>query len=125
MAKTTGYHNDVVTMYAQWKASTYTVKYNANGGTGSMSDTKVTYGVNTAIRANTFINGDKQFVGWYAYRKADNKWYYKNPNGNDTGWYVQGSQPKGWVKALYKDKVVIAKTTGYHNDVVTMYAQWK
>ena len=125
MAKTTGYHNDVVTMYAQWKASTYTVKYNANGGTGSMSDTKVTYGVNTAIIANTFTKYGNQFVGWYAHRKADNSWYYKNPNGNDTGWYAQGKQPKGWVKALYKDKTVMAKTTGYHNDVVTMYAQWK
>ena len=125
VSKTSGYHNDVVTMYAQWKPSTYTVKYHANGGTGSMADTKVTYGVGTALRANAFTKYGSQFAGWTAYRKADNSWFYKDPNSSSTGWYVTGSQPSGWVKDIYADKTVASKTSGYHNDVVTMYAQWK
>ena len=103
----------------------YTIKYNSNGGTGSMSNTVVTYGVNTELRSNTFSapNSTSTFNGWYAHRSSDNKWFYKGSNGE--GWYEEGKQPSGYTKYLYKNKAVVAYTSHTNGDTVTMYAQWR
>ena len=123
VAKTTSVDGDVVKMYTQWEPSTYTVTYNANGGSGTMENTTVTYGVNTNLRLNTFTKSGSTFKGWYAYRTAQDQWYYTN--GLDSSWYTEGSEPSGYTKALYSDGVAVARTTGVHNDVVIMYAQWE
>lgn len=104
----------------------FTVVYNKNGGTGTtMTNTQVTYGVPTQLKANSYTHSDshKTFAGWYAHRNSDNKWLYTN--GNATGWYVEGSQPTGYKKSLYKDQSIISATTYAKNDTVTMYAQWR
>ena len=41
------------TAYAQWSANSYTVIYNANGGSGSMSNTSATYDSSFNLRYNT------------------------------------------------------------------------
>lgn len=110
-----------VTFY--WKANTFTVKYNANGGTGTMADTTHTYGTAKEISANTFKRTGYTFNGWYVYRKSDNKWFYGN--GTSKGWYVEGKQPSGYVKVYYTDETEIATTSPVDKDTVTMYAQWK
>ena len=44
-----------ITLYAHWTANTYTVKYNGNGSTsGSMADSKHTYGVASNLTANAY-----------------------------------------------------------------------
>lgn len=104
----------------------FTVVYNKNGGTGTtMANTQVTYGVPTQLKANSYTHSDshKTFAGWYAHRNSDNKWLYTN--GSATGWYVEGSQPTGYKKSLYKDQSIISATTYAKNDTVTMYAQWR
>ena len=53
-----------VTLYAQWKIIKYTVKFKANGGTGSMSSVKRTWGDNKAIAENKFKRTDYTFCGW-------------------------------------------------------------
>ena len=53
-----------VTLYAAWKPNTYTVTYNANGGTGSMSNTTHTYGVSSTLRSNSFTRTGWTFLGW-------------------------------------------------------------
>lgn len=103
----------------------FTVAYNKNGGTGSnMVSTTVTYGISTKLAANSYVapSSDKIFSGWYANRQSDNKWLYKGPNGS--GWYIEGSQPSGYSKFLYRDEASLAHTTSVDNDLVTMYAQW-
>jgi uncharacterized repeat protein (TIGR02543 family) len=55
-----------VTLYAKWTANTYTVIYNANGGTGTMANSSHTYDVAKALTANAFAYGDYEFVGWSA-----------------------------------------------------------
>ena len=55
-----------VTLYAVWTANTYTVAYNANGGTGTMANSSHTYDVAQALTANAFAYGDYEFVGWSA-----------------------------------------------------------
>ena len=123
VAKTTSTANDVAIMYAVWEPITYTVRYDANGGTGSMADTTVTFGVSTKLRSNTFTRAGYEFAGWNAYRTSDNKWYYTN--GTSSTWYTEGSEPSGYYKDTYVDGVSVAKTCTVDGDVAIMYAQWK
>lgn len=53
------------TATAQWVANTYTVVYNANGGTGTMSDSTFTYNATGNLRANGFTApSGYTFGGW-------------------------------------------------------------
>ena len=53
-----------VILYAQWTVNTYTVTYNANGGTGLMTNSEHTYGVAKNLDANTFTRAGHNFMGW-------------------------------------------------------------
>lgn len=53
------------TLYAQWTANTYTVKFNANGGVGAMADQSLTYdAAAAALRTNSFTKDGYHFAGW-------------------------------------------------------------
>lgn len=65
--------NASVTLYAVWQANTYTIKYNANGGTGAPSSQTKTYGVTLTLSSTkptrTSVNDDGvtttyTFKGW-------------------------------------------------------------
>ena len=56
--------NGTVNLYAVWKANTYAVKFNANGGEGTMSDESFTYDVAKALTANTFTRMGYTYQGW-------------------------------------------------------------
>ena len=106
--------------------SYFTVSYNANGGSGTMTDTRVYYGESTATRRNTFTRAGYDFDCWYIYFAADNTWRFRNPNNtSQTGWYKEGSQPSGWVKMPYANGTSVATTTAHEQGVITFYAQWK
>ena len=53
-----------VTFTAKWTANTYTIKYDANGGSGTMSNTTCTYGSNCTLRTNSFTKTGYTFAGW-------------------------------------------------------------
>ena len=55
--------NKTVTLYVNWTANNYTVQFNANGGTGTMSDVTCTYGTGKAL-TNTFTRTGYTFAGW-------------------------------------------------------------
>ena len=88
---------ETIILYAQWSPVVYTVSFNANGGTGTMSNQEFTYDVEQALNINTFTNGEFIFAGWNT--KAD---------GSGTN-YVN----KATVKNL---------STGAN---VILYAQWE
>ena len=113
------------TLYAQWKANTYTIRYNANGGSGIMADTTATYGQTTYIRKNTFTNEGYNFIGWYVKREDDQKWRYVSADGTSKGWYVEGQQPAGYVKYIYEDGVSVTTPTSVDGDILNLYAQWE
>ena len=123
LANTSAVDGDVVIMYAQWEPTSFTVRYDAGGGTGTMADTTVVYGSGTPLRTNTFTKAGYSFTGWYAYRTTQNQWYYTN--GSSSGWYAEGSQPSGYTKYLYKDGIKLSNTSAVDGDVVIMYAQWE
>lgn len=128
VAKTTSVEGATVTMHAKWAANTYTITYHANGGKGTMADTKVTYGTNTTLRANSFKYSGKTFKGWYAKRMIGNTeyWFCSDATKTQKKWLTNGDRVKlGYVKEIYLDKTSVSKTSSIHGDKVVMYAVWK
>ena len=84
---------------AQWKANSYTVTFNPNGGDGgSMSDQIFTYDEEKALTANGFTKTGHTFAGW-------------------------STTPDGSV--VYPDTQAVKNLTAENNGTVTLYAQWK
>jgi hypothetical protein len=55
---------DTVTLYAQWTANTYTVAFNANGGSGTMTPQAFAYDAAQPLTANAFTKSNYSFNGW-------------------------------------------------------------
>nr|MCR4648795.1 DUF4214 domain-containing protein [Lachnospiraceae bacterium] len=89
---------NIKVLYAMWKPTKYTVTFNANGGSGTMTSQKIKYNTSTALTKNTFTNDDAVFKGWNT--KAD---------GSGTS-YADGAKVKLNVLNINK---------------ITLYAQWK
>ena len=87
-------HRDNVTLYAQWTAIKYTVKYEKNGGTGSMVPSTHTYGTASTLSPNTFTREGYKFTGW------------KDASGNS-----------------YADRASVSTPT-VAGGTLTLYAQW-
>ncbi len=56
--------NANTTLYAIWKANTYTVTYDANGGTGAPSSQTKNHGVNLTLSSTRPIRTGYTFLGW-------------------------------------------------------------
>jgi uncharacterized repeat protein (TIGR02543 family) len=56
--------NASVTLYAIWKANTYTVSYNANGGSGAPGSQTKTYGVALTLSSTKPTRTNYAFKGW-------------------------------------------------------------
>ena len=86
--------NDV-TITGSFSANTYTVKFNANGGEGSMAEQSFTYDEKQALAANGFTRTGWRFTGWKL--------------GNTT----------------YTDGHAVSNLTAEANGTVTLEAQWE
>ena len=91
--------NGTVTLYAVWQANTYTIKFNKNGGMGSMSNLSMTYGTAKALTANAFQRANYRFAGW--------------------------ATTSGATSATYTDKQSVSNLTSTPDGSVTLYAVWK
>lgn len=56
--------NSALTLYAVWKANTYTVSYNANGGSGAPGSQTKTYGVTLTLSSTKPTRTNYNFLGW-------------------------------------------------------------
>ena len=92
------------TLYAVCKANSYTVSYNSNGGSGTMTNDTATYDSNFITKKNTFTKTGYTFNGWN--EKAD---------GTGTVWGLTTSgvyeSGKTWKWTYTKN--------------ITLYARWK
>lgn len=79
------------------EGNTYYVQYNANGGSGNMSNSTHIYGTSSALTANSFTNPGYIFSGWAT---------------STTGTKV------------YNDKASISGLTTTAEEVVDLYAVW-
>ena len=52
------------TVYANWRANTYTIAYNANGGSGTTAQTAATYDADARLARNGFTREGYVFAGW-------------------------------------------------------------
>ena len=67
--------NSGVTLYAVWKANTYTVSYNANGGSGAPGNQTKTYGVNLTLSSTKPTRTNYNFLGWATSASATSPQY--------------------------------------------------
>ena len=81
-----------------WNANTYTVRFDANGGTGEMADQSFIYDAEQVLNSNTFTYVNRNFVGWSA-----------APDG----------------ETLYINNQSVRNLTAENGGVVTLYAQWE
>lgn len=86
-------------IYAKWTANTYTIHFDANGGTGEMADLPMTYGTPANLTANAFSRTGYKFVKWTS--NADG-------TGNE---YIDGQ--------------TVNNLTEINNDTVNLFAQWE
>ena len=89
--------NGTVNLYAVWKANAYAVKFNANGGSGTMANLAMTYDTAKALTANAFTRTGYTFQGW-------------------------ATSASGAV--AHADKVSVKNLTAAANGTVSLYAVW-
>lgn len=65
-----------ITLYAGFRAHTYNVKFNANGGNGEMTNEPMTYDQSKALTTNAFSKEHYAFKGWAT--SADGNVVYSN-----------------------------------------------
>lgn len=90
--------NAAATFYAAWTLNEYYVRFNANGGTGSMSNETFAYGQSKALTANAFTKNGYRFVGW-------------------------ATSPDGAV--VYEDEETVSNLTAEDSATVDLYAVWQ
>lgn len=97
--------NKSETYYPIVSQAKYTISYNANGGTGTMSDHTILYGKNIAIKTNTFTRDGYTFIGWTT--KSD---------GTDDGYdWTDWSGTWEFTNGQY----------GIINNQLKLYARWR
>ena len=90
--------NAPIKLYAVWEANSYSIAFNANGGSGSMGNEPMTYGVKKALTACTFYKTGHTFKGWAI-----------TPTGGK----------------IYDDAAQVKDLTSVQSGVYTVYAVWE
>lgn len=93
----TSTQNGIYDLYAIWEPNSYSVAFNANGGTGSMSNESFTYDEAKALRANSFVRAGYHFDGWAMSDDGDK---------------------------VYDDGQSVSNLTATNNGTYTLYAHW-
>ena len=90
--------NANTTLYAKWKQSTYTLRYNDNGGSGCSTQTKtITPGNNLGELCTPTRSGYWYFEGWYYNGTKYTKYTKYNDNSDLTltaHWYYNEPEPE-------------------------------
>ena len=85
-------------LYAKWTANTYTVMYDANGGTGTTASSTHTYDEEKRLTPNGFSKTGCYFNGW-------------NTNADGSG-------------ESFSDMKAVKNLTSENGGIVTLYAEW-
>lgn len=97
--------NAALTLYPVWTANTYTVSYNANGGSGTMANSTATYNQGFKTTANAFTRVGYTFAGWN--ESADGTGVAWGISSSDSGTAESGNS---WTWTYTKN--------------ITLYAVW-
>ncbi len=91
------WHKYSTTATAEWAPITYTVKFNPNGGSGTMSDQLHTYDSSRTLSPNNFSRSGYSFTGWAT-----------SSGGN----------------VVYNDEQSVSNLASTQDAVVNLYAKW-
>lgn len=109
---------------ACWEATDkFTVKFDNNKGSGTMSDKTVTFGTSTKMPVSKMTKSGCEFLGWYVFNPQTDEWIYESSDGTKTEWKKEGKQTKGYLKKAYKNETTIARTVAAGQNVV-FFAKW-
>ena len=100
-----GIANNALVLYARWNPKSYTINYNANGGSGTMSSSTVSSGSSVTIKNNAFTKKGYTFAGWTT-----------NSNGTDDGY--------GWTAGKSYTWNYDNGQLGVTNNSLVLYARW-
>ena len=101
------YSNDSdITLYAQWQINTYTITYNANGGSGAPSNQTKRYGESITLSSTKPTKVGYTFTGWNT-----------NSDGSGTGYSAGGTYSNNSNVTLYAQWQSVSSYT------VTVYLQ--
>ncbi|MCL2138178.1 MAG: InlB B-repeat-containing protein, partial [Treponema sp.] len=88
---------ETVVLYAVWKNISYTVAYNANGGSGEMEHSVLSYDEPQDLRPNVFTFEDLVFAGWSTATEGE---------------------------VVYADEQTVLNLTNIQGEALTLYAIW-
>lgn len=115
--------NSSATLYAVWKANTYKVTYNANGGTGAPSAQTKTYGVTLALSSVKPTRTNYTFKGWATSASAT------TPSYQAGGSYTSNSALTlyaVWELTYKKPEITgVSITRNETGDSITVQFSWK
>lgn len=94
--------NAALTLYAQWTADTYTVEYDANGGSGAPSSQTKTYGVDLTLLTTKPTRTNYNFLGWSTSSTAASAQYISGGKYTDNAAVTLYAV---WELAYWKPKV--------------------
>ena len=92
------------TLYAKWTPKTYTINYNSNNGSGSMTASSVIFNTSVSIKSNAFTRSGYSFVGWST----------KTDNSDDGYGWTNWSGTWSYDNGEY----------GISNNALNLYARW-
>lgn len=96
--------NASVTLYAKWKAITYTVTYNANGGAGAPGNQTKTYGATLKLSTTKPTRTGYTFQGWGTSKAATTVKYAAGANYTDNAAVTLYAV---WASAYTKPKISV------------------
>lgn len=91
--------NNHIDLYAQWTPNKYQIKFNSNGGSGTMENQQMTYDTQSNLNQNTFTKTGKTFKEW-------------NTSQDGSG-------------VSYSNNQSVINLTNENNKVIDLYAIWQ
>lgn len=121
-----------VTLYAQWTINTYTVSFDANGGSGAPSNQTKTYGVDLTLSSTTPTRNTYIFQGWGLSSDTTTVTYPSGGTYTDNKaiilyavWKLDYRQPTVTIDAVYRvNSSNVAADDGTRGKVVINYSAY-
>ena len=118
--KTGGVTSDI-TLYAVWEPVIYTIKYNANGGSGGPPNGNVKNGENINLSTDKPTRTGYSFVGWSTSSTATTPEYKAGETYPKTG----GVTSDVTLYAVWESKIKVAQVGEYVEYTANGYSSWR
>jgi hypothetical protein len=99
---------------SEYSSDTYTVQFDANGGTGDMVDLNLSARIGKSLPNCSFTKSGYDFSGWHLYYTDGygNKYYEYEDNNYHEDFYLVGEQPEDYELTIYRDGQTFSAVNG-------------